>query len=70
MSEEKIEKELKFIDEFAPFLEELKSLLNSPNYFISEHVYKLINKIDIRREELCQDIHNFSNEMINILKLH
>ena len=62
-----IEERFGLIDAFAPIIEELKSLLNKPNSFISEHVDKLINKIDIRREELCQDIHKFSSQMINQL---
>ena len=65
--DDKLQEEIRLIDAFGPIIDELKSLLNAPNYFISEHVDKLINKIDIRREELCQDIHKFSSEMINQL---
>ena len=48
---EKLQEEFELINAFGPIIKELKSLLNDPNYFISEHVDKLINKIDIRREE-------------------
>ena len=41
--DDKLQEEIRLIDAFGPIIEELKSLLNAPNYFISEHVDKLIN---------------------------
>jgi len=54
----------KIIEDLNKKLKEAETIRQQPEYYIDEYFGELTHQVDLRRETLIEDIHNYSNELI------
>ena len=66
--DEKTRKAQEIINNFDKVLAELRMLCKDPENFIYEYIHATINKIDLKRDQIFEQIGDISEEMLTKLK--
>jgi len=58
----------KTLDDLNKGLKEVETLINDPESYLSDYFGEITRQVDLRRETVIEDIHDYSNKIIQNIK--